>query len=50
MTLLKSRWATGAALVAASLAYSTSQANEEVMKLASDPANWAMPTLSLIHI
>jgi len=44
MTFIKSKWATGAALVAASLAYTTTHANEEVMKLASDPANWAMPT------
>jgi len=37
-------WQHGAAIVAAAVGISTSQANEEVMKLSEDPANWAMPT------
>ena len=33
-----------ASLVAATVAFSAASANEEVMELAADPANWAMPT------
>ena len=34
----------GAALLAVSVSLSIVHANDEVMKLSEDPANWAMPT------
>jgi len=43
MTLYKNGLIVAAAC-AATLSVSSVQANEEVMKLAADPANWAMPT------
>jgi len=34
----------GVAIMASALTFTVAQANEEVAKLAEDPANWAIPT------
>ena len=44
MTEFKPKLIVTAAAAAAMLALSGANANEEVQKLAEDPANWAMPT------
>ena len=44
MTEFKPKLIVTAAAAAAMLAFSGANANEEVQKLAEDPANWAMPT------